>query len=230
MSSYSLSATYNTIKITNISFDTNYTYMQVYWRLSTETTATVSGWISRANSYNITYITNTSTSLSPDTTYTVNIAGSNSSTGSNNVFIGPQNITTASITDPPYYSITPTTTSLKLTVTYAPSGTKYAYFYRLPNTSSYTRYPSSGSTSDTSHTFTGLSANTEYIVNVVAYTDVGGWSDSDLSKQSARTLNESTKMYININGVWKAATPYININGTWRRATPYININGTWRS
>lgn len=38
-----------------------------------------------------------------------------------------------------------------------------------------------------------------------------------------------TKVWINVGGVWKLATPYIKVGGVWKTTTPYINVSGTWK-
>lgn len=35
---------------------------------------------------------------------------------------------------------------------------------------------------------------------------------------------------IDVNGVYRNATPYVNVNGVWRKATVYANALGAWRN
>lgn len=39
---------------------------------------------------------------------------------------------------------------------------------------------------------------------------------------------EGSQAYVNVNGVWKAATPYVKVNGAWKKATPYGKVSGSW--
>jgi hypothetical protein len=38
-----------------------------------------------------------------------------------------------------------------------------------------------------------------------------------------------SQLSVNINGVWKSATPYINVNGIWKSPTIKSNINNVWK-
>jgi hypothetical protein len=39
----------------------------------------------------------------------------------------------------------------------------------------------------------------------------------------------TTKIWINVLGVWKEATIYIKVAGIWKIATPNIKVTGTWK-
>lgn len=40
----------------------------------------------------------------------------------------------------------------------------------------------------------------------------------------------STKIWLNVAGVWKETTVYIRVGGVWKTAAPAINITGTWKT
>lgn len=52
-----------------------------------------------------------------------------------------------------------------------------------------------------------------------------------LKKNITLTINyqEGPQTYVNVNGVWKTATPYVNVNGTWKQANPSVQVSGSWK-
>lgn len=81
MGYFSVSTGYNGA-VVNVSPESGYSYYQIYWRKTSESTAQTSGWINGAPAA---YII---TGLDPSTSYTFNVGYNNTGTGGADGFMG----------------------------------------------------------------------------------------------------------------------------------------------
>lgn len=172
----------------SFTYDSNYPYYKVQWRVYDDTT-----WTSNSSSYTKYSATKnyTITGLEPDTMYAVRIMLSTNSSGSTTDYSSLKVATTDSL-PAPSATLTLTTlsySSIRATFTYDSNYPYYKVYWKKSTDSSW----SSNSSSFTSYsatknyTITGLSPSTTYTVRLLVSNDSSGTHSGYASTNSATT-------------------------------------------